>query len=192
MIITWSAPQSEQSTVPKEAHDSPLTLHDLQVALTTHPTYHATFQEKHFSTLLTKPLMTSGILTFTPPATMEKHILTPFEEIYVVEEEQVHFENPLKGISKTFFLDEHPLLQGISIGVRSALTGDFETLRHIFTLKVEGTKSQWALRLEPLDDSLAEVIDCISLTGHHHDITSINIHEPNGDYALMIIEKVAN
>jgi len=186
------APRTNQIITSGGTKEKQLTLLDLEALLSTRPNYQANFQETHFSTLLTEPLITSGTLTFSPPSKIEKHVMAPFEEIYVVEGNRVYFDNPIKEISKTFSLDEYPSLQGFLIGLQAPLTGDFETLQRFFNLSLEGTKSQWTLKLEPLDNSFTEFLNSLSFTGRHNHITSIEIRESDGDYSLMTIDEATN
>jgi outer membrane lipoprotein-sorting protein len=188
----WSANRTNQIINSEGTKEKPLTLLDLKVLLSTRPHYKANFQETHFSTILTEPLITSGTLTFSPPSKIEKHIMAPFEETYVVEGNRVYFENPVKGISKNFTLDEYPSLQGLLVGMQGPLTGDFKTLQQFFNLTLEGTKSQWTLKLEPLDNSFAEFLNSLSFTGRHNLITTIEIRESAGDYSLITIEEATH
>ena len=45
----------------------------------------ASFEEKTHSSLLATPLMVRGVLRFTPPSRLEKEVLEPYRERYVVE-----------------------------------------------------------------------------------------------------------
>src|SRR5215204_484025 len=56
------------------------------------------FQEKTYSSLLTEPLIVRGVLRFSPPATLEKEIREPMRERYLIDGNQVLFENAKKGI----------------------------------------------------------------------------------------------
>lgn len=188
----FNTPRTEGHSVPTEVKNNQLSMADLQILLKAQPHYQANFQETHYSNFLTEPVTTTGILTFHPPSRMEKHILVPFEEIYVVDDQYVHFENPTKGISKTFPLDEYPAFQGFLVGFRSALAGDFETLKQFFDIVVEGTKDQWTLRLLSAEDSLTDLLSSITITGRNSNLGTIDIHEPNGDRSFMILDEASH
>jgi len=185
----FSGPRTEDRFVSDGVKDNQLSIVDLQTLLATRPNYKANFQETHYSSLLTEPLITTGILTFHSPSRMEKHVLVPFEEIYVVDGQHVHFENPTKGISKTFSLAEYPSLQGFLVGIRSALTGDFKILKQFFDISLEGTKGQWTLRLDSSEASITDLLSSITITGQNSRLTTIEIRETHGDRSFMIIDE---
>ena len=69
------------------------------------------FEETAYSNLLTQPLKTRGILRFTSPAGLEKHIIAPHDERYIVEGDTVIFESKTKGTSRTLSLHDYPALR---------------------------------------------------------------------------------
>ena len=187
-----SAPKIEHAGHSEGTNENQLTLLDLEKLITPRRAYQVTFRETHFSSLLTEPIVTSGSLTFRPPSRIEKHVTDPFEESYWLDGEQLYFENQRKGISKTLSLHEYPALHGFVAAMRAALAGDYENLKHYFNLSLKGAESRWLLRLEPLDDSLAGILDFISFTGRYNRFQSIEIREPNGDHSLMILGEANN
>ncbi len=78
----------------------------------------------HFRNLLTQPLKTQGILRFTPPTGLEKHITAPHDERYLVEGDTVLFESKTKGTKRTLSLHDYPVLQAFIEAFRSTLAND--------------------------------------------------------------------
>ena len=62
------------------------------------------FEEATYSSLFTEPLDCAGLLRFTPPSTLEKEVLEPYRERYVIEGDRVTFESERKHMKKDYFL----------------------------------------------------------------------------------------
>ena len=185
---TWGTAESH-SRVTSSKSEGHLTLNDLKTLLAIRTNFQARFHETHFSNLLTEPLTTSGRLSFIPPSRLEKHVTAPFEEKYWIEGNEVHYESSLKGISTSFSLNEYPALQGFLLGLRSALTGDYQSLQRFFSLTLAGTMSQWTLRLKPIDDSILEILAFITIKGQNGFLTSMELREANGDHSLLVLDE---
>ena len=183
---TWGGAQSYSPATSIKTKEH-LSLHDLKTLLAIRSSYKANFQETHFSSLLTEPLATSGTLRFTPPSKLEKHITAPFEERYWIEGNEVHYES--SEISTSFSLSEYPGLQGFLLGLRSALTGDYQILQRFFSLTLDGTKDQWTLRLIPLDESTLEILSSLTIMGQNGLLTSMEMHEANGDHSILVLDE---
>ena len=59
------------------------------------------FEEATYSSLLTEPLIVRGTLRFTPPSTLEKEVLEPYRERYIIEGDRVTFESERKHTKNT-------------------------------------------------------------------------------------------
>lgn len=145
------------------------------------------FEETAFSNLLTRPLKTHGILRFIPPAGLEKHIIAPHEERYLVEGDTVLFENKTKGTSRTFSLHDYPALRAFIEAFRSTLANDVNTLRRFYRVTLQGEPRRWVLMLRPLDKSVQELVTSIRFSGEREQVSSIEILAPDGDRSVMLI-----
>lgn len=67
-------------------------------------------------------LKTQGILRFTPPTRLEKHITAPYDERYVVEGDTVLVESKTKGTNRTLSLHDYPALRAFIEALRSTQT----------------------------------------------------------------------
>ena len=94
------------------------------------------YEETSFSTLLTKPLKTEGILRVTPPATLEKHVTAPHVERYLVEGDTVFFTSKAKGVNRTLSLQDYPGLRAVVEAFRSFLSNDVVTLKRGYGVKL--------------------------------------------------------
>ena len=188
-IGLWESPATAQASVIGEVRQDQITFVELEALLASRSNYGATFQETHYSHLLTEPLTTSGTLIFNPPSRIEKRVTLPYEETYFIDENTVRVEIPEKGISNSISLNEVPSLQGFLLGVRSVLLGDLEYLNQVFSLKLRGTKTEWTLSLEPLEDPVKEFLSSVTITGQNNRIITIELRESNGDHSLMVIHQ---
>ncbi len=182
--ITWggASPQTERG-----AGSTVWTVEQLMGHLAKHRQTEARFEEKTFSSLLTEPLKTQGILRFTPPAILEKHITTPHDEHYLIEGDHILFENQSKKINRTLSLQDYPALQAFVEAFRSTLTNDVVTLRRFFSVTLQGEPRRWVLILLPLDHAAQELVESIRFSGEDGHVRRIEILAPDGDRSVMDI-----
>jgi len=145
------------------------------------------FQEIHVSALLTEPLRLKGTLTFTAPSRLEKHVTSPYEELYLVNENEVSFESPETGVSRALSLEDFPSLRGFVEALRAAFTGNLSTLERFFHLFLDGDRDKWRLRLEPLHEITRNAINSIQITGQQDRLRAMEIWESSGDYSRIEI-----
>jgi len=145
------------------------------------------FEETAFSTLLTQPLKTQGILRFSPPAGLEKHITSPYDERYLVEGDSVLVENKTKGTKRTLSLHDYPSLRAFIEAFRSTLANDVITLRRFYSVTLQGEPPRWVLILRPLDKAMQELAESIRFSGEREQVRSIEILAPDGDRSVMVI-----
>jgi hypothetical protein len=145
------------------------------------------FEETAFSNLLTEPLKTQGILRFTPPARLEKHVTAPYDERYLVEGDTVLFERKTKGINRTLSLQDYPALQGFVEAFRSTLANDVVTLKRFYSVTLQGEPRRWVLILRPLDKATQELVESIRFSGEGEQVRVIEIRAPDGDRSVMVI-----
>jgi hypothetical protein len=145
------------------------------------------FEETAFSNLLTQSLKTRGILRFTPPAGLEKHITAPHDERYLVEGDTVLFESKTKGTKRTFSLHDYPALRAFIEAFRSTLANDLITLKRFYSVTLQGEPRRWILILQPLDTAAQELVTSIRFSGEREQVNSIEILAPDGDRSVMVI-----
>lgn len=145
------------------------------------------FQESTYSSLLTEPLITRGLLRFTPPATMEKQVTEPYRERYVIEGDAVSFESERKQIKKTVSLDDAPGLRNFVEAFRATLTGDAAQLKQAYDTTIDGSRPKWTLLLRPRDPAGKSMVDSILFSGSEGRIATIAIRAPDGDRSVMTL-----
>jgi hypothetical protein len=182
MSLAQSSPQSE-----REAGSTGWNVEQLIKSLAKNRQAEVRFEETAFSNLLTQPLKTQGILRFTPPTGLEKHITAPHDERYLVEGDTVLFESKTKGTNRTLSLHDSPALRAFIEAFRSTLGNDVITLRRFYSVTLQGEPRRWVLILRPLDKAVQELVESIRFSGEREQVSSIEILAPDGDRSVMVI-----
>jgi len=145
------------------------------------------FEETAYSSLLTQPVKTQGLLRFTPPAGLEKHITAPYDERYLVEGDAVFVESKTKGTNRNLSLHDYPALRAFIEAFRSTFINDMITLKRLYSLTLQGEPGRWVLILHPLDNAVQELVETIRFSGERAQVSRIEILTPDGDRSVMVI-----
>ena len=190
LCLPWPAPMSVAQTSPqseREVGSTGWNVEQLIESLAKNRPAEVRFEETAFSNLLTQPLKTRGILRFTPPTSLEKHITAPYDERYLVEGDTVLFESKTKGTNRTLSLHDSPALRAFIEAFRSTLGNDVITLRRFYSVTLQGEPRRWVLILRPLDKAVQELVESIRFSGEREQVSSIEILAPDGDRSVMVI-----
>ena len=182
MSVAQTSQQSE-----REAGSTGWNVEQLMESLAKNRQAEVRFEETAFSSLLTQPLKTQGILRFTPPTGLEKHITAPYDERYLVEGDTVRFESKAKGTNRTLSLHDYPALRAFIEAFRSTLANDVITLRRFYSVTLKGEPRRWVLMLRPLDKAVQELVESVRFSGEGDQVSSIEILAPDGDRSVMVI-----
>jgi len=147
------------------------------------------FEEATYSSVLTEPLISRGLLRFTPPSRLEKEVLEPYRERYIVEGDLVTFESERKRVKKTISLEDYPGLRGFVEAFRVGLTGDAVQLKQMYETALDGNREKWTLQLRPRDQAGQSMVDSIQFSGSHGRIGTITIRAPDGDRSVMTLSR---
>jgi outer membrane lipoprotein carrier protein LolA len=190
LYLLGSAPMSVAQTSAQSEREGGSTgwnVEELIESLAKNRPVEVRFEESAFSHLLTRPLKTQGILRFTPPAVLEKHITAPYDERYLVEGDMVLIENKTKGTNRTLSLQDYPALQAFIEAFRSTLANDVITLRRFYRVTLQGEPRRWVLILRPQDKAVQELVEAIRFSGEREHVSNIEILAPDGDRSVMVI-----
>jgi hypothetical protein len=182
MSVAQTARPSEH-----EAGSNGWNVEQLIERLARNPESEIRFEETIFSTLLTQPMKTQGILRFTPPAGLEKHITAPHEERYLIDGDTIRYETKSKGKNGTLSLQDYPALRAFIEAFRATLSNDVMTLRRFYSMTLQGDPRHWNLILRPLDASVRELAETIRFSGEKEHIQRIEILAPGGDRSVMVM-----
>ena len=182
MSVAQTSPQSERA-----AESTGWNVEQLLESLAKNRKTEVRFEETAFSNLLTQPLKTQGILRFTPPTGLEKHITAPHDERYLVEGDTVLFESKTKGTNRTLSLHDYPALRAFIEAFRSTLANDVSTLKRFYSVTLQGEPRRWVLILRPLDKAVQELVESIRFSGEREQVSIIEVRAPDGDRSVMVI-----
>ena len=146
------------------------------------------FVEKKYLSMLNEPLILSGTLSYVAPSRLEKHILSPYDESYIVDNSTLQIDNPGKNIHRSFTLQSYPAIWAFVESFRATLAGDTQTLRRFYTISLNGDRKKWELTLLPLEPSMRKAVSAIRIKGSAEHIAIMEIQENNGDRSVMSIE----
>ena len=180
---------AETSLAQREQPSSEWTVEQVVASLKEERESAVAFEEETYSSLLTKPLVARGVLRFTPPSRLEKDVLEPAHERFVVEGDLVTFESERKRVTRTISLDDYPALRGFVEAFRAGMTGDAALLKRIYETVLDGNRRQWVLQLRPRDSAARTMLDSIQFTGSEGRILSITIRLPGGDRSVMTLSR---
>jgi hypothetical protein len=180
---------AETSLAQRELPSSEWTVEQVVASLKEGREPAVAFEEETYSSLLTKPLVARGVLRFTPPSRLEKDVLEPAHERFVVEGDLVTFESERRRVARTISLDEYPALRGFVEAFRAGMTGDAALLKRMYETVLDGDRRQWVLQLRPRDPAAQTMLDSIQFTGSEGRILSITIRLPGGDRSVMTLSR---
>lgn len=171
-----------------QAADTPWSLDQLLAGFSARRSSDKRFTETKHLSVLSEPLQLSGTLSYAAPDHLEKHVLAPNEERYVVDGDTLLVENKSRNLHRSFALQSYPDIWAFVESFRATLAGDASTLRRFYTLELDGDRTKWQLTLTPLQASMLQAIASIRIQGHAAQITRIEIVETGGDRSVMQIE----
>jgi outer membrane lipoprotein-sorting protein len=149
----------------------------------------AAFTEKKFMAILDGPLVSSGELLYTAPDHLEKRTLAPKPESFVLDGDVVTIKRGKKKY--TLPLQDYPKIAVFIESIRGTLAGDRKALERSYRLSLDGAPQQWTLTLTPTDSRMTGIIQSIFVHGKRGEVRSIEIHQADGDYSVMTVERPA-
>lgn len=146
---------------------------------------HAAFIEKKYVNLLNTPLVLKGTLDYKAPGRVEKHVLDPYDEAYIVDGDSLVVDNKTKGVRRTLSLQAYPAVWAFVESFRGTLSGDQAALRRFYQVSLSGTRQAWSLTLVPRNADMARMISRIRIDGSGTRIRTIDVEEAGGDRSVM-------
>lgn len=135
-----------------------------------------TFIAHTYAPGLTRPLVSSGILTFRAPDYLAQRTLKPVPSEFVIDGE--HMTVHREGETYRLNLRNYPEIAVYVDALREILDGRSATLRRLFAIRWHGTLAAWRLTLKPIQANTH--IRQIRLAGAGTDIQRIEILAPRG------------
>lgn len=145
----------------------------------------ATFTELRHSSMLDRPVESSGRLTFQAPDRFVRETLKPRSESLAVVGNEVTMRQGSR--SRTVQLDSVPEAAVIVEAVRGTLTGNREAIERHFEAQVSGSAARWSLLMVPREERLRLQVVQIAVTGQQAQLREITVSMTGGDYSIMKI-----
>lgn len=146
----------------------------------------AHFQQSQYLSSLTRPLQSSGTLSYRAPDHLEQHIETPRPQQLTLDHGVLTMQ--LGRHRHSVPLSDYPQLAPLLDSLRALLGGDLQALQQQFELQFMGPLSRWQLRLTPRTPELAGQLRDIQVRGEQTQIEEIQIEQRNGDHSVMRLE----
>ena len=148
----------------------------------------AKFVEKKYISLLDKPVVSTGEMTYTAPDRLEKRTLTPKPEVLLLDKDTLSIERDQQKL--TIRLANQPEALAFIDSIRGTLTGNRAALEKNYLLQLSGTVDKWVLTLLPSDQKIAALVLRITVSGSKNQIRSIEYLQADGDRSVMSIEPI--
>ena len=146
----------------------------------------AKFVEKKYISLLDKPVVSTGEMSYTAPDRLEKRTLTPKPELLLLDKEVLSIEREKQKLSIN--LSNQPEALAFIDSIRGTLTGNRAALEKNYLLHLAGTQDKWVLTLLPSEQKIAALVLRIVVTGSKNQIRSIEYLQADGDRSVLSIE----
>ena len=92
-----------------------------------------------------------------------------------------------RGRKRTFALQDHPVLWAFVESIRSTLQGDQAQLERFYHVALDGSEQAWRLSLTPKQPRMSQFIARIVIAGSGGKISTVEIHETQGDRSVMTV-----
>jgi outer membrane lipoprotein-sorting protein len=148
----------------------------------------AKFVEKKYLSILDKPVIATGEMTYTAPDRLEKRTLTPKVETLLLDKDVLSIERDKQKLSIN--LANQPETLAFVDSIRGTLSGNRMALEKNYALHLAGTQDKWVLTLLPSDQKIASMVLRITVTGSKNQVRVIEYLQADGDRAVLNIDPV--
>jgi hypothetical protein len=187
--IVWAQPTNPIARI--EVAKEEALLNEVMQRLASVKSAKAEFIETRYLKLLSSPVQSSGVLTYTAPDRFEKHSLKPIEEKMTIYKHLVTLEDIAKGRKNTISPANFPALSALIDAMRGALSGNGNLLAETFKVKIEGAVGQWKLSLVPKEAVQYGYIHRVIVMGKGEIVDSIEVQQADGDKSVMSMKRAS-
>jgi hypothetical protein len=146
----------------------------------------ARFEQSQYLAALTRPLQSTGTLSYRAPDHLEQRIETPRPQLLVLDHGVLSMQ--LGRHRHSVPLADYPQLAPLLDSLRALLAGDLTTLQQRFELQLDGPLTQWQLRLTPRPATQPSQLREIRMRGDQAQISEVQLEQQDGDHSVMHIE----
>lgn len=149
----------------------------------------ASFTQTQTSPLLSKPLASSGVLSYKAPAYLCKVTLAPIHETFILDHQQITISGGPHDQTWVFNVADAPQITGLVGGVQAVLSGNASTLKQLYIAKFDGPRSAWELELVPRSESVKKLVQSVTIYGNGRHMTRMKTVSPDGSITDMQISE---
>ncbi len=149
----------------------------------------ARFVELQYSSILKKPLESSGELVYDAPDRLQMRTLEPRAENLELEGTRLTVQRG--HTRRELDLQTYPAVLPFVTSLRATLAGDRAALEQVFRLRFSGSVSRWTLALVPLDARLASTVAEVRIEGAKDDLLEVEVRRIGGSRSLLTLQAAA-
>jgi len=143
------------------------------------------------SPLLRKPLVVSGELGYSGPASLDRRVTQPYSELTTIRGESVRVEREGQP-ARTFALKRAPELRGLLNGFSSLLNGDAGGLRTTFNIDAHAAADgTWSIAMTPLDPKALKRVKQLNAVGHDNEPSCFTLTTADSGVSVMLLGSTA-
>jgi hypothetical protein len=148
----------------------------------------AKFTEKKYISLLDKPVVSSGEMSYTAPDRLEKRTLVPKVETLLLDKDMLSIEREKQKLSIN--LANQPEALAFVDSIRGTLSGNRAALEKSYALHLTGNADKWVLTLLPSDQKISTLVLRITVSGSKGLVRSIEYLQADGDRSVLNMEPI--
>ena len=148
----------------------------------------AKFTEKKYISLLDKPVVSSGEMSYTAPDRLEKRTLVPKVETLLLDKDMLSIEREKQKLSIN--LANQPEALAFVDSIRGTLSGNRAALEKNYAMHLSGSPDKWVLTLLPSDQKIATLVLRITVSGSKGLVRSIEYLQADGDRSVLNMEPI--
>jgi hypothetical protein len=145
----------------------------------------ADFQEQQYLAVLTRPLLSSGILIYDAPDHLEQRTLRPRRQTMVLDHGVLTLQ--VGRHRRSVPLADYPQLAPLIDSIRATLAGDRAALEQVFNVQLHGNLDRWQLQLQPRAGQPAGAVTQIVIAGTQARISEVQVRQSDGDHSVLQI-----
>jgi outer membrane lipoprotein-sorting protein len=176
------------ATLAHAEEDEVPTLESVMQALARSGGVEARFHESRQLTILSEPIKSSGMLYFSPPDWLARHVTEPGAAKVIVRDDRVSFQDET-GI-QTLELGSSEVARAMVGNVIVLMRGDLAALRSQYEVEFSTSGGLWTLDLEPRDRVVRQLIERLEVIGQGDQLVRMQSIETSGDVTLTEFEDV--
>ncbi|HEX4024027.1 MAG TPA: LolA-related protein [Steroidobacteraceae bacterium] len=169
----------------RAADAPPAALDQLMALLAQQRHAEADFDERQYLAVLTRPLISSGVLIYDAPSHLEQRTLRPRRQTMVLDHGTLTMQ--IGRRRRSVPLADYPQLAPLIDSIRATLAGDRAALEQRFELQLHGTLEHWQLRLTPREPQLSAGVSDIVIDGAQAQISEVRVRQSDGDHSVLQI-----